>query len=513
MNESLAKITDIKATRLALQKSSNRFRAYMENSMEAIFCIELVQPLDINLGDEEQIEHLYKHGYVSEANDAWARIAGYQYGKDMIGFSFEDIMPSSMPESIATLKKAISTQYHLNNFETTEVYPNGVKIYALNNLTGIIDDGKLMRLWGTGIDITEQKLAREELIKSQRILAEAQKIAHLGSWEWDIHDDSNIWSDEQFRIFGYEPDEIEPTHDQFVKALHPDDRSKVIDAVKSALDDKKSYNIEFRIVRPDLTVRTISAQGEVYRDEQNNPIRMLGTVLDISKQKQIEDELRYNQKDLQKLAGRLILNQEEQFSQLARDLHDDLTQQLAVLAIEAGNIEKQKELPTPVVEKISDIKNRLIQVSKEVHALSRNLHPSIIEDLGLERAVKSECDNYSSRMGIEVVFNPNNVHASVPKDIALAIYRIIQEGLANIVKYAKTKHAYVFLEGIDNYISLTIRDTGVGFDPAQVRQKASLGLASMRERVRLINGELTITSKPGKGTCIEVTIPLHGDNP
>lgn len=503
-------MTDRKVSESKLQRGDERFRTYMKSSTEAIWCFELEQPVAIDLPEDEQIDLLYKYVCISDANDAWARMAGYEKGMELEGWRLEDIMPRSMPESIAALREIVQAHYNLDDFETFEFYKNGVKLIALNNINGVIEDGYLLKIWGTARDITEEKLAKEELTKSQRILADAQKIAHLGSWEWNIQDNSEAWSDEQFRIFGYEPGEIEPTYDHFIEALHPDDRNRVIDAVKSALDDTKSYNIEFRIIRPDLTVRTVSAQGEVYRDEQNNPIRMLGTALDISERRQIENELRYKHKDLQKLAGRLISTQEEELRRLARELHDDLTQRLAVLAIDIGNLELQfkDDLPEPAIKQVSQIKANVIKISGDVHNLSRDLHPSILEDLGLVRAIQSQCNDFSSRMGIAVVFTPKNVPVSLPHPISLTIYRIIQEGLSNIASYAKTKNAYVFLEELENNILLSVRDTGVGFDPAKVKLQAGLGLGSMRERVRLVDGSLSITSEPGKGTDIEVKIPL-----
>ncbi len=330
----------------------------------------------------------------------------------------------------------------------------------------------------------------------------------MGNWEWNIKDNSEKWSDDQFRIFGYEPGEIEPTYEHFIKALHPDDRSRVLDALERALNKITPYNIEFRIIRTDMTERTVLAEGEIYRDEHNNPARMAGTVTDITRYKSIEKELLNSRNELQRLAGSLISNQEKVFRHLASELHDDLTQQLAVMAIEAGSIEKQKDLPETVRQKIAAIKDQLIKTSKEVHNLSRNLHPSIIKDLGLERAVRSECSNFSTRMGIAVVFHPSNVPSAIPNNVALSAYRIIQEGLSNIAKHAKSKNAYVFLEGITDNITINISDTGIGFDPLHINGQKTLGLISMRERSRLVNGRISVNSRPGKGTSIEVSIPL-----
>ena len=373
-------ITARKKLEESVHRRDERFHAFVENSTEAIYCFELGRPLDISLPEDEQIDHLYKYAYVSEANDTWARLAGLKHGKDLIGFHLEEIMPRSIPENINFIKEMIRARYMLNEYETVEIYKTGVKIHASNSVSGSIDNGCLVRIWGTGRDITDRK--------------------------------------------------------------------------------------------------------------------------------QIENELTASQKDLQKLAGHLIVSQEKELSGLARELHDDITQRLAVVAIEAGSIEKDfKELPGPVLQKVARIKEQLIKMSKDVHDISRDIHPSILDDLGLERAIQSECGDFSSRTGIAVIFTPKNIPRNISKEISLPVYRIIQEGLSNIVKHADTKNAYVFLEGSDDRLILTVRDTGVGFDHKEVRKMATLGLGSIRERARLIDGKSSIISNPGKGTTIEVSIP------
>ena len=279
-----------------------------------------------------------------------------------------------------------------------------------------------------------------------------------------------------------------------------------------------SWNGEVTMVSKGGRRFPVLLRADAIKDGTGNIIGLIGIHRDITgrkradeKLKRHERELRNNQKDLQKLAGRLISNQEQELSRLARELHDDVTQRLAVLAIEAGNMEKQfQNLPNTAQEKIAHIKNGLIRVSKDIHNLSRELHPSILDDLGLVRAVEWECSSFSTRMGLAVVFTPEHVPDMIPKNAALGLYRILQECLSNIAKHGQTKNAYVFLEGDDNSILLSVRDTGAGFDFEQVRKKAGLGLASMRERARLIKGKLSISSQPGKGTLIEVRVPVKG---
>jgi PAS domain S-box-containing protein len=378
------------------------------------------------------------------------------------------------------------------------------------------EDNEPIRMVGTVLDITEQKQAEDAMRKSEERLKYAQRIAHLGNWDWDIASDNLYWSDEIYRIFDIDPVKFEGTYEAFLNSVNPDDRAHVMKSVDEALNEKKPYSIEHRIILPDGTERIVQEHAVVTFNDDGRPIRMFGVVQDVTSYQHTllelikkEQEYLRSQMDLRKLAGRLITAQENELRRLARDLHDDLTQKLAVTAIEAGSIEQGfKDLPGPVLQKIVRIKEQLIKISKDVHNLSRDLHPSILDDLGLERAVQLECSNFSSRTGIAVVFTPKNIPGNMSSEISLSIYRIIQEGLSNIVKHADTKNAYVFLEAYDHSILLTVRDTGAGFDQNDVRQQAALGLGSIRERVRLVNGQSSITSSPGKGTSIEVKIPL-----
>ena len=219
--------------------------------------------------------------------------------------------------------------------------------------------------------------------------------------------------------------------------------------------------------------------------------------------------LRENERDLRGLAGRLIHAQEEERSRLARELHDDLAQRLAVFAIDVGRLELQlTDTPASFREALREMKNGIVSISQDVHTLSRQLHPSILDDLGLIKAVESECAGFSRREGIEVVFNHDNIPRGIPKDVSLSLYRIIQEGLRNISKHACAEHIVVSLQGIDHDILLSVQDDGIGFDWAEVKENPGLGLSSMRERAKLIRGEFSIQSQPEKGTVITLRGPL-----
>ena len=216
-----------------------------------------------------------------------------------------------------------------------------------------------------------------------------------------------------------------------------------------------------------------------------------------------------SQEDFRNLAGKLLSAQESERRRLARELHDDLTQRLAVLAIDIGKIERDfQDTEDPVVEHLQRVREGLVNLSGDIHAISRQLHPSILEDLGLVDAVKSECNNFTRREGIVVDYHTEDVPPGIPADVAICIYRVVQEGLRNVAKHSGATQLQISLTGKDDSIHLTIKDQGAGFDLKETEKKLGLGLVSMQERVRLILGNISIESRPGKGTVINVRASL-----
>jgi PAS domain S-box-containing protein len=360
---------------------------------------------------------------------------------------------------------------------------------------------------GIVMDITERKQAEDKLLRISKAVESASDAIGMSDPRGN-HFYHNMAFTE---LFGYNAKELDAAGGPPVVYADKSVAKEVFDNIMSG----RSWNGEIEMVSKSGRKFPALVRADAIKDEAQNIIGLIGIITDITERKkheeqlrQIEEELRCNKNDLEKLAGQLIMSQEEELSGIARELHDDITQRLAVVAIEAGSIEKDfKELPGPVLQKVARIKEQLIKMSKDVHDISRDIHPSILDDLGLERAIQSECGDFSSRTGIAVIFTPKNIPRNISKEISLPVYRIIQEGLANIVKHADTKNAYVFLEGSDDRLILTVRDTGVGFDHKKVRKMATLGLGGIRERARLIDGKSSITSNPGKGTTIEVSIP------
>jgi signal transduction histidine kinase len=207
------------------------------------------------------------------------------------------------------------------------------------------------------------------------------------------------------------------------------------------------------------------------------------------------------------LAGRLITAHEDERQRLARELHDDLTQRLARLAIDAAGIERGAGADLPVGIARS-MREELVRLSEDVHALSYRLHPSVLDDLGLEAALKAECDRLSRQQRVAVEVDVRELPEPLTRETALCVFRVAQEALRNIARHAHARAVVVSLAGRDGGVQVAVSDDGCGFDLTR-RNGASLGQMSMRERVRLLGGELDIESTPGQGTTVVAWVPLR----
>jgi signal transduction histidine kinase len=205
------------------------------------------------------------------------------------------------------------------------------------------------------------------------------------------------------------------------------------------------------------------------------------------------------------LTGRLLIAHEDERRYLAREMHDDLTQRLARLAIDAGRME-ENGLAAP--EGMRLLREDLVRLSEDVHALSYRLHPSMLDDLGLVEALKAECDRVGQHGSPRVKMEAREVPEELAPETSLCLYRVAQEALSNAVRHARASAVSVLLSQNGKGLQLTVSDNGRGFDPAVAHGHASLGLASMRERVRLLRGELDIESTPGRGTSVVAWLPV-----
>ena len=361
---------------------------------------------------------------------------------------------------------------------------------------------------GLVINLRKRRLAEKSLGESEARLSLAAASANAGMWSLSV-DTGQVWASDTIReLFGFSP-HVELHFEDALRMIHPEDRERVHQTVQQAMQSGEELVIEYRVLRADGSLRWIASRGRLQPTTAGKPRRMMGVALDVSERKQAQETLRLREQDLSKLAIGLIFAQEEELKRLSRELHDDLTQRLAALALDAALIEKQLNPSQPqAVQGLKDLRTNLSEVAEEVHGLSRQLHPSILDDLGLVQAVRAECAVFTKKTEIDLSFTHHDFPDSVAQPLALCLYRVIREGLQNIAKHSGAAAASITLQGLSDGIRLLIQDKGIGFDPQEVREKAGIGLSSMRERVRLVNGIISIKSEPGQGTAIEVFIPI-----
>jgi signal transduction histidine kinase len=230
----------------------------------------------------------------------------------------------------------------------------------------------------------------------------------------------------------------------------------------------------------------------------------IGSCIDITERKQAE-------MSSLELSGHLLRAQEEERARIARELHDDISQRMAFLQIGLEQFENIPKLSANNRKELHDLARVASDLSSDLHSLSHQLHPTRLELQGLVAAMGSLCREISDQHRLQIKFVSHQVPGEIPRAVGLCLYRIAQEALRNVAKHGDTLDAKVELSISDQGIDLCISDSGTGFNPQSVHLKGGLGLLSMRERVRLIEGQLSIESRPLRGTQVRVHVPLSAN--
>lgn len=250
-------------------------------------------------------------------------------------------------------------------------------------------------------------------------------------------------------------------------------------------------------------------------DPQPKDIELLDIASRLSgiaiERKRVQEALHKNREQLQALTGQLLTAQEEERRRISRDLHDDVNQRLAVLALKIQTAQKGLNESDSSLKKLQELYDGVAELSDDVRHLAYQLHPSVLDDLGLKLAIQALTDDFSRWEGIKVSFTAHQVPGSLPPEVGTCFYRLVQESLRNIAKHAQASEAVVFLGVSDGGLQLSVKDQGVGFDPEARSTQKGLGLLGMKERIRLLDGTLTISSQPRKGTEIAAWLPLPPD--
>jgi PAS domain S-box-containing protein len=367
--------------------------------------------------------------------------------------------------------------------------------------------GEPDRLMGVSIDITERKRAEQALRASEARLASGAELAGLAFYDVDF-DAGTMYSDDRLReLCGVPADQVAGLGvlDFWMEHVHPDDSPRVVELRRQMhRGEQERLSIEYRYLHPGGGERWIQhLAGAAARDAGGRAVRTYGVIRDVTDRKRAEEEAR-------ELSRRLISAQEEERALLARELHDDVSQRLAVLAIEVGRAELNAA-DGEQAEAMQAVREGLVSLSEDVHTLAYQLHPSVLEELGLAEALRAECGRRARTGELDVSADLGPLPHALTMDSALCLFRVAQEALGNVARHARARHATVILRQAGDGLLLAVSDDGLGFDPERSGEGMHLGLASMNERVRLVRGTLDIESAPGQGTKVIAWVPVEED--
>ena len=341
--------------------------------------------------------------------------------------------------------------------------------------------------------------AHEALRKSESLLETLAEHAPVVVWVMDASGKvtyiSRYWQEFTGR------DSEQDIGFKWAEAIHPDDSDRAARELMEAASAGQPSRGEYRVRRVDGEYAWLRDYSVPFSNSDGSYGGRVGTCMDITDHK-IQEKL------AQRVQENLILGQEAERKRVARELHDDVAQRIALFVAALHDIQRLAPQPSPVLEeKLRTMRADLEALAEDVHRISHNLHPSTLANLGLVAALRRLCSEFSEQMRLAVDFRVQDISDEMPEEVALAIFRVTQESLANCARHSKSRTASVSLTGHSDEIRLTIADQGEGFDVSRLGEAAGLGLISMQERARILGGNLDITSSPSHGTKVQLRLP------
>jgi PAS domain S-box-containing protein len=364
-------------------------------------------------------------------------------------------------------------------------------------------NGEVPRFLGIGVDITERKQAEFALRESEERFRLMSNTAPVLIW-MDDTDKRCTYFNQSWLDFTGRPLSAE-LGTGWAAGVHPEDLGHCMDRYSEAFDRREPLRTEYRLRASDGEYHWLLDIGVPRFNADGSFAGYIGSCIDVTERKLAEEALH-------SISGRLIEAQEQERTRIARELHDDFSQRMALLAIELDLLKNDiPGLNGEALCRVDGLRKHAQEIGHDIQALSHELHSAALDHLGIVSAMRRFCETFGEKQDLTIDFYSQNLPSPVSPDVALCLYRVLQEALHNAAKHSRTSRFSVRLMGEPGEIQFTVSDDGVGFDIESVRNGLGLGLISMRERVKLVKGTFSIVSKWQCGTEINVRIPVRAE--
>jgi PAS domain S-box-containing protein len=441
------------------------------------------------------------NGIVTDWNKGAEQLYGYS-AAELIGKTVFLLVPPERTVDCTRIMNQVRQGVPILHHETVRLKKDGTPVAI--SVTGspiTAPDGQIVGLCAIDRDITERKRQETILRNSEERFRMAAHAGKMFAYEWDAATDVIVRSAEASEVLGIDAS-VPLTGQKALAGVHADDRPR-LEAALAALTPGQPYlRVCYRILRADGSVIWVDRHSIAHFDQQGRLARIVGMVVDITERKQAEEALA-------SAKSRLIEAQEQERTRIARELHDDIGQRLALLTVELDQLRRNTPgLSTEVVGRLDELRDQAREMSADLQSLSHELHSARLEHLGIAAATQGFCREFAERQGVEIDCKARDLPAQIQPAISLCLFRVLQEALHNSLKHSGVGKFEVRLWATADEVHLTVSDSGAGFDSEAARESRGLGLISMEERLKLLNGTFVIESQPRQGTTIHARVPL-----
>ena len=356
-------------------------------------------------------------------------------------------------------------------------------------------------------DITVQKDTEEKLRKSEALLAQAERLADIGSWEVGPNFGSSVWSDNLYRILGVEPRESPVQLGPMVHNVSSESATQIRQDLENALAGKP-FDHDVKYTLPDGSKRDLHSRGLPVRNAEGKVIKVVGVTQDVTERLRAEEGFR-------RVSERLLTLRDAEQRRMAVTLHETVSQGMAALKMSLARVSETLPKRNAVGRKfLLSARDFAEEVIQQIRTVSYLLHPPLLDEAGLGPAIRAFAAGFSERSGIKVKVTIKRVFGRLPKDTEIALFRVVQEALTNVHRHSKSAASAIQLERVDGKVRIAVTDSGVGMRlpsaPTGWNPPLGIGIAGMQERVKQLGGTLEIQSEPGRGTVISVELPVTG---